>query len=365
MTDGHTSTWRRAAVAMAALALVAAACGSDDDGGTGDSGDAATTTAAAAGGAAPTTAASDDTSGGGDDTSGGGEPAGSGEGISIAVNPWTGSAVNANVAKVVLESELGTPVELVDIDENATWPGLDAGDLDAVLEVWPSGHAEDYATYVDDKGTVVDLGELGPVAKIGWYVPSYVIEEHPELATWEGLKDPELAGLFATAESGDDGQFLMGDPSYVSYDEQIIENLELPLKFIVAGSEAAEITAVQQAVEAQEPLLFYFWQPHWLHAELDLTEIELPEVTPECEAAIESEDGSYNCDYPPDVLYKAASAGLAEKNAAAFAFLENFQLTIDQQNEIAAMIDGDGMEAAAAAAAWVEANPDVVAEWTT
>ena len=96
-------------------------------------------------------------------------------------------------------------VELVDIDENATWPGLDAGDLDAVLEVWPSGHAEDYATYVEDKGTVVDLGELGPVAKIGWYVPSYVIEEHPELATWEGLMDPELAGLFATAESGDDG----------------------------------------------------------------------------------------------------------------------------------------------------------------
>ena len=148
-------------------------------------------------------------------------------------------------------SRLGTPVELVDIDENATWPGLDAGDLDAVLEVWPSGHVDDYETYVTDKATVVDLGELGPVAKIGWYVPSYVLEEHPELATWEGLKDPELATIFATAETGDKGQFLMGDPSYVSYDEQIIANLELPLQFVVAGSEAAEITAVQQAVEAE------------------------------------------------------------------------------------------------------------------
>ena len=173
-----------------------------------------------------------------------------GEGITLAVNPWTGSAVNANVAKVVLES-MGTPVELVDIDENATWPGMDAGDLDAVLEVWPSGHVDDYATYVTDKASVVDLGELGPVAKIGWYVPAYVLEEHPELATWEGLKDPELAALFATAETGDKGQFLMGDPSYVSYDEQIIANLELPLQFVVAGSEAAEITAVQQAVAAE------------------------------------------------------------------------------------------------------------------
>ncbi len=50
----------------------------------------------------------------------------------------------------------------MDIDENATWPGLDTGDLDAVLEVWPSGHVDDYATYVEEKGTVVDIGELGP-----------------------------------------------------------------------------------------------------------------------------------------------------------------------------------------------------------
>ena len=61
----------------------------------------------------------------------------------MAVNPWDGSAVNANVAKIVLESKLGTPTELVDLDENASWVGLDAGDLDANLEIWPSGHAAD------------------------------------------------------------------------------------------------------------------------------------------------------------------------------------------------------------------------------
>ena len=64
-------------------------------------------------------------------------------------------------------------------------------------------------------------------------MPKFVVDEHPELATWEGFKDPELAKLFATAESGDLGQFLMGDPSYVTYDEQIIANLGLPLKYVV------------------------------------------------------------------------------------------------------------------------------------
>ena len=357
MKSGHASRWRRIAAVVAGVALVASACGSDDSGGGDEGGDASETTAAAS-----TTAASgtETTSGG----TGGSTPTGSGEGISIAVNPWTGSAANANVAKLVLES-MGTPVELVDIDENATWPGLDSGDLDAVLEVWPSGHVDDYNTYVTDKGTVVDVGLLGPTAKIGWYVPTFVVEEHPELATWEGFKDPELAKLFATAETGDLGQFTMGDPSYVSYDEQIIENLDLPLQFVVAGSEAALITAIRQAVADEQPVLLNFWQPHWLQNEVALTEVELPEVTEECQAAAESGDGSYNCDYPVDELYKAVNAGLQEKNPAAYAFIEKFQLTTEQQNEIAAMIDSEGMEAADAPAQWIEANSDVVAGWTS
>ncbi len=287
----------------------------------------------------------------------------SGAAITLAVNPWTGSAVNANVAKIVLESKLDTKTTLLDIDEKATWPGLDAGTIDAVLEVWPSGHAADYQTYITDKKSVVDIGKLGPDAKIGWYIPTSMLKDHPELATWEGFKDPKTTKLFATAESGDLGQFLMGDPSYVSYDEQIIKNLDLPLKFVVAGSEAAEITAIQQAVKDNKPLLLQFWQPHWLQSKVALTEVKLPEVTDACLASAAAADGKYACDYPVDHLYKAASGKLAAKNAKASAFLSKIQLTTDQQNAIAAMVDSDKMTPAEAAKKWVDANPDIVAGW--
>lgn len=334
-----TSKRRTAKLLAAGLAVTAllAACGSDGDSGS----DATTAPAASDGGGTATT----------------------GEGIVLAVNPWTGSAVNANVAKVVLESQLGTQVELLDIDENATWVGMDDGSIDATLEVWPSGHAADRTTYIEGKKSVVDLGKLGPSAKIGWYVPTFVVEEHPELATWEGFKDPKLAGLFATAESGDLGQFLMGDPSYVTYDEQIIANLGLPLKYVVAGSEAGLITAVQQSIADKKPLLMQFWQPHWLQSKVALTEVKLPDVTDECLASAAAADGKYACDYPVDELYKAASAKLEGKNPAAFAFLQKIQLTTEQQNAIAAMIDGDGMTPADAAKKWVDANADVVAGW--
>jgi glycine betaine/proline transport system substrate-binding protein len=346
-----TKRWTSAALAVV-LATVVSACGGDDDDDAGDTAPAETS-APAESETASTPA-----------DSGTAPVEGGGEGITLAVNPWTGSAVNANVAKVVLEA-LGTPVELIDIDEFATWPGMEDGSIDAVLEVWPSGHAADYETYITTNQSVVDLGVLGPEAKIGWYVPTFVVEEHPELATWEGFMDPELAGLFATAESGDLGQFLMGDPTYVTFDEQIIANLGLPLQYVVGGSEAAVLTALDNAVADQTPVLVQFWKPHWKHAVLDLTEVTLPEVTDECLASAAAGDGGYACDYAPDILYKAASAELETKNPAAFGLLQKFQLTTEQQNEIANMIDGEaGMDPLAAAQAWVEANPDVVAAWT-
>jgi glycine betaine/proline transport system substrate-binding protein len=330
--------------AAVALSLVAAGCGSDDDSGSADTAAAPAETSGGGGSAAP--------AGGGDEV------------VRLAVNPWTGSAVNANVAKTVIEEAgIGT-VELVEIDENAMWPAISKGDtLDGVLEIWPSGHAADYETYITGNKGIIDGGLLGPDAKIGWYVPTFVVDEHPELATWEGFKDPELAGLFKTAESGDLGQFLMGDPSYVSYDEQIIENLELPLKFVTAGSEAALITAIQNAVADQKPLLLQFWQPHWLQSQVDLTEVELPEFTDECAASAEANDGKYACDYPVDKLYKAFSDKLEEKAPNSFQVLSNLQLTTEQQNEIAALIDGEGMSAADAAKQWVDANQDVWQAW--
>ena len=343
-------TSARFAVAAVALALVAAACGSDSKAGN------ASTAAGGTQGALGTVGTSP--------AAGGTTPAAAaGAPIKLAVNPWDGSAVNANIAKIVLESKLGTPTELVALDENAAWVGLDAGDLDANLEIWPSGHAADRKTYIDEKKTVVDIGTLGPKAKIGWYVPTFVVDQHPELKTWEGFKDDKLAKLFSTAESGDQGQFLMGDPSYVTYDEQIIKNLNLPLKFVVAGSEAALMTAIQQAETDQKPLLLQFWQPHWMPPNAKLTEVKLPDITTACDASRVAGDGGYACDYPVDVLYKAANAGLEAKNKAAFDFLSKFTLTTEQQNAVGQRMESDGVAADAAAKEWVDANPDIVNAW--
>jgi glycine betaine/proline transport system substrate-binding protein len=315
------------------VALLAAACGDVEEGGNGGGGGGGTTAAQC-----------------GSET------------ISIAVNPWTGSAANANVAKALMEQEMGCTVELVEIDEFAQFPALSTGELDATLEVWPSGHAEDYATYIEGGEGVVDAGELGVIGKIGWYIPSYLVEQNPDLATVEGLN--ANADMFATAETGDQGQFLGGDPSFVSFDEEIVESLDLDFQVVYAGSEAALLTELEGAYENQEPLLFYFYKPHWAFVDYELTEVALPAVTEECtEIATKRDATGYNCDYPEDVLYKALNDGLAEKDPAAFEFLSNMSYTNEEQEEIAHMIDVEGLSPEEAAAQWVSENEAVWSAW--
>ncbi|MBK9940387.1 MAG: ABC transporter substrate-binding protein [Kouleothrix sp.] len=281
--------------------------------------------------------------------------------LKLAENAWTGSSINVNVAKILLEEKLGYKVELVKLDENAQWPALSNGDLSASLEVWPSGHADNIKQYIDDKKLVENLGPLGVVGKISWYVPTYVVQEHPELATVDGFKQPADVALFKTAESGAQGQFLAGDPSWVQYDEDIIKNLGLDLKVVRAGSEQAVLAALDSAYSRKQPILFYFWTPHSIHAKYDLTAIKLPEYTEACYASAKT--GGVACDYPKDVLFKIAWSGLKDKAPDAYQFLKNMLYTDKDQIGMIAAVELDKKTAEQAARDWIGKNESVWKAW--
>jgi glycine betaine/proline transport system substrate-binding protein len=305
--------------------------------------------AAACGGAAPA----------------GDEAASSGSGekmtIKLVENPWTGSQVNVAVAKVIIEKELGYPVEIVTLDENAQWPALASGDLHASLEVWLSGHADNVAKYIDEQKTVEDGGLLGPVGVIGWFMPSYLLKDHPELATWEGFKDPANAALFSTAETGDKGQYLAGDQSWVQYDDQIIENLGLPFEVVTAGSEEAILAALDSAYSREDALVFYFWTPHSIHAQYDLTQVELPPYSDECYAKAEA--GGVDCAYPADELFKIFWGELKNEAPDVYTVLKNLNYSTADQISMMAAVELDGKTPLEAAQIWVDANEAVWKAW--
>ena len=246
---------KRLLILLAALALVATACG--DDGGS------------------DTTAAASDTT----------APSGDKETITFVINPWTASALNVAVAAQLVEEQLGYPTEVITIDENeAMFTGLADGTLDAVLEIWPSGVTDTEQAFFDD-GSVENLGGLGAIGKIGWFVPQYVLDERPEMATWEGLMTQDAADYFGTADTGDKGRFLGTDPSYSQYDGLIIENLGMPFEVIFSGSEAATVAELDARAATEDPVIMYWWTPTAAVGKYGLVNVALPAFTPECGAS--------------------------------------------------------------------------------
>ena len=169
--------------------------------------------------------------------SGSAVPDNSGTTITFTINPWVGSAANVAVAQKLLEDKLGYTVDAKKIDEYAQFPAIAKGQIDATLEVWPSGHAADYKKYIDSGNGVVDGGPLGVTGQIGWWIPTYMLKDaipssprgKVSRATRTSSRPPRAASA---------GQILDGAPSYVTFDQPIADNLGLNLKVIYAGSEA-------------------------------------------------------------------------------------------------------------------------------
>jgi glycine betaine/proline transport system substrate-binding protein len=283
--------------------------------------------------------------------------------LKLAENPWTGSSVNVYVAKEILESQLGYKVEIVTIDEKNQWAALATGDLSASLEVWPSGHGDAIKQYVKDMKVVDDVGGLGVIGKIGWFTPKYVIDAHPELATLDGYKKPETAVLFKTAETGDAGQFLTGDPSWVQFDEAIIANNGLSFKVVKGGSEQAVLSAVDTAYSQKKPILFYLWTPHSIHDKYELVNVKLPAPDAACETNRAAAPEKVSCDYAEDVLMKVANAKLKTDAPDAYAMLSKMSYTNKDQIAMIAAVEVDKKSPADAARAWVTANEAVWKTW--
>ncbi|MEU0113007.1 ABC transporter substrate-binding protein [Streptomyces bobili] len=281
---------------------------------------------------------------------------GSSDTVTIVVPSWVGAEANAAVAKYVLENELDTKVKLTQLDESVAFDALNSGKADAILEDW-GGAPKKVELYVDDKKSIVSAGDLGVTGHIGWFIPKYLAEQHPDITDYKNLN--KYSSLFKTAESGDKGQLLEGSPSYTTNDNALIKNLKLDLKTVYAGSEAAQITQIRENYKAKKPFITYWWTPQWLNSQIDLVEVKLPDYKEGCD----SDPAKVDCGYADTPLQKFLGADFAEDNKDAAEFLKNFSWTNDQQNEVASMIADKKMSADEAAEKWVKANPDVWKAW--
>ena len=281
--------------------------------------------------------------------------------VVINEQSWAGSTANTYVAKNVLEKRLGCKVKITNITEGAPYfQAMRDGKIDVALEDWDNTFLKSAQPYIKDKSVRV-IGSNGISGVIGWYIPRYLLKQYPAFASWKGLKGKET--VFKSPESGSQGMFLGGDPSYVQKDRALIKELGLNFKHVVAGAEPAQIARWTQLYKQKKPVLFYWYDPQYLNGGYDLVRVKLPARFKSC-VDNEKDPGNHACEYPGyPSLDKLISGEFATSGSPALKFVRKFKWTATDQNFVAFQIAVKHVKPEKAAAAWVKAHPAEVNAW--
>jgi glycine betaine/proline transport system substrate-binding protein len=286
--------------------------------------------------------------------------------LTMDENAWAGATANVYVVKYVLEKNYGCKVNIAKLPESTPlFQAMTDGKVDVVLEDWNNIQLKVNQHFVTKEKSVIDLKGSGVIGHIGWFIPTYLMKQHPEFKTWKGLKGKE--SLFKSPESGSQGMFLGGDPSYVQKDAQLIKQLGLNFKFVSVGAEPAQVARWTQLYKQKKPVLFYWYTPQYLNSAYQLSEIQLPPRGKKCVDSYSPKLGSnwsiYRCGYGQTIIEKLISAKFAKSGSPAVGLIKRWHWTAADQNYVANLIAGKHVSPDKAAEQWVKANPGKVKAW--
>ena len=111
--------------------------------------------------------------------------------VTMDENAWAGATANVYVLKYVLEKNLGCKVNIEKLPESTPlFQAMADGKVDVVPEDWNNIDLKVNQKYLSSH-TILRLGSNGVIGRIGWFIPTYLMKQHPEFKTWQGLKGKE------------------------------------------------------------------------------------------------------------------------------------------------------------------------------
>ena len=203
-------------------------------------------------------------------------PACGGQPVTIARMQWPSAELLAEIHARILRQTFGCEVTVVPGDMAATGSSMiSTGQPQVAPELWIARIAEIWnagagSQMVRQAGVTYAESVLE-----GWFVPDYVVAEHPDLTNLEALKTQ--AALFSGGMPK--GKFIScpSDWGCSVVNRNLLKANGLDQLFdIVEPANRFELdTLIAEAVSRHEPILFYYWQPNSVLAQFAFKSLDL------------------------------------------------------------------------------------------
>ena len=284
--------------------------------------------------------------------------------VSITEMNWASNAIVTGVASFLMEQGYGCDVTVVPSDTvPAVTSVAENNEPDIVTELWLNSAGDAYLR-LEEQGQIERVAEvLRPGGVEGWWIPTYLAEEHPELTTIEGILDnPELVGgMFNNCPDGW-GCRVVSDNLIRAFDLE-----DHGLEVFNHGSGETLASSMASAVESGEPWFGYYWGPTVPLGKYDMTRVDLGPIDEEIHGRNQNPDTPEPgvSDFPAAPILTAITTDFAEREPEIAELMSNITFETSTMSDLLAWMDENSANAEEATVHFLTNNTEEWSDWVS
>lgn len=274
---------------------------------------------------------------------------------------WPIAQFDTAVTKIILEHGYECDVKTVPSTTTMAIVSMaENGEPDILTDVWENMAGE--LMKMRDQGKVEFVSELlRDGGQQGWWVPKYLVDEHPQLASIDGvLANPELVG--GRFYSCPDGWTCRNTNANMA---KSIGMEEKGIEIVVPGSSEILATSLASAYADKQPWFGYNWVPSTLLGEYPMVKVDVGpydkdafdcNTTPDCAAPEMSS-------YPRDASWTIIEISLREREPEVVEMLEKKSYSNIEISSVLAWQENNNATAEEAAVYFLTTYKDTWPAW--
>ena len=289
--------------------------------------------------------------------------------VTIADMNWTSASLIAHIDQFVLTHGYDCKVEMVPGGTEAIGASMiEKGEPDIAPELWANAMKEALDKGVEEKRLRYASNSLSDGGEEGFWIPKYLVDENPEMATIEGVI--KNAKLFEHPEDKEKSAFF-GCPA--GWNCQIssghlFDALKLGdanFDLVDPGSAAGLDGSIARAFERKKPWFGYYWSPTAILGKYEMVKVDFGSGV--------DKDEFLNCTskkdcaepkvtmYPPALVTTVTTESFATRAPEAFKYLESRSFTNADMNIVLAWMEENQADGEVAMEHYLTKNE---ADWT-